>query len=71
MVAAREDVYDCHKVFGELLFCGTYLLILDHEMGVVPLTEPFNEFEGKSAESVLVGNHNLLDASLHDLVHQP
>lgn len=71
VVPTREDVDDGHEVFGKLLFRGAYFLILDHECCVVLSTNPFEELEGEPAKPVLVGNHNLLDISSHDVFHHP
>ena len=71
VVSTREDVDDGHEVFGKLLLCGTYVVILDHECRVVLSTNPFEELKGESTESVLVGNHNFFDISSHDVFHHP
>ena len=71
VVSTREDVDDGHEILGEFLFCGAYVVILDHECRVVLSTNPFKELECEAAESVLVGNHNLFDTSLHDVFHHP
>jgi DNA-binding transcriptional regulator/RsmH inhibitor MraZ len=71
VVPTREDVDDGHEVFGKLLFCGTYVVILDHECRVVLSTNPFKELKGESTEPVLVGNHNFFDISSHDVFHHP
>jgi hypothetical protein len=71
VVATREDVDDGHEILGQLLFCGTYVVILDHECSLVLSTDPLDELEGESTESVLVGNHNLFDISSHDVFHHP
>jgi hypothetical protein len=64
-------VNDGHKIFGEFLLSGTYVLILDHERGFVSVTQPLEQLEGESAEAVFVGYHNFFDASSQDFVHQP
>jgi len=63
MVPTREDVHDGHEILGELLLCGTNVLIFDHESRPVPSTYPVDEFEGEAAETVFVGNHNSFDVS--------
>ena len=71
MVPTREDVHDGHEILGELLLCGTNVLIFDHESCPVLSTYPVDEFEGKAAEAVFVGNHNFFDVSSHDVFHHP
>lgn len=62
-------MYDGHEIFREFLFSGTYLLILDHEMGVVLVAYPFKQLEREATEPVAVGYHNFFDASVQDGVH--
>jgi hypothetical protein len=64
-------MYNGHEILGELLLCGAYESILDHESRSVFLTYPVEEFVGKTAQSISVGDHNFFDTSSHDFVHHP
>jgi hypothetical protein len=45
VVPTGEDVHDGHEILGELLLCGTNVLILDHESGAVLSTNPVDELD--------------------------
>lgn len=62
-------MYDGHEILAELLLGASNLVILDHERRSVPVAYPLDEVECEAAHAVAVGDHNLLDMSLHDGVH--
>lgn len=58
---------DGHEVLHEFCLCRTvFVLIENHEFCVVFVTDELDDFESKSAQSVLVGNQHAIDLSLHD-----
>jgi hypothetical protein len=61
---AAEDLDDGHEVLGELVLVASHLVVENQEFDSVLLKDPGKEFEGEAAESVLVGNHDLLEMSL-------
>eukprot|EP01085_Mycamoeba_gemmipara_P003945 Mycagemm_TRINITY_DN10268_c0_g1::TRINITY_DN10268_c0_g1_i1::g.3945::m.3945 type:complete len:154 gc:universal TRINITY_DN10268_c0_g1_i1:1500-1961(+) len=66
---------DGDEVIGELLFWvgvvvlsfATLLVAKNHEFCISLSEDPLEEFHAESCESVVVGNHDLSDASLVDL----
>ena len=66
----RKDLYDGHKIFGELLLgFGVGAAIEDAELGSGSGKDGFDEIDPKPGETVAVGHDNLWDASLHALFH--
>jgi len=65
-----EDGDDGAEIGAKLLFGRAICRIEHHDSASETFDVPLNEVEGKAAQSVFVGNHNLLDASSADGVHE-
>jgi hypothetical protein len=56
--SAGKDMDDRHEVFGKLALERLLLVVENHELDVLSLEEPSDEFESEAAESVAMGNGN-------------
>ena len=63
---------DSHEVLQEFLLVGSVLIaVVNQEFSLVLVTDPFEEVECNSTQSVFVGYHNFSDISAHDLLKKP
>ncbi len=67
---AAENVDNGEEVVDELGLGTRSLLIEDHEAATVSVAQVLEEVEAEATEPIPVGNHNLLDSSAADSVHQ-
>ena len=70
MESRPEDGDDGAQILAEFLLRCAICRIEHHDSSPKAFDLPLNEVEGKAAQSVFVGNHNLLDASSADGVHE-
>lgn len=69
VVTGDEEIDDREEILGELVPVGTctaVCAVVNHETHSMALEDGLEKVEGKAAEPVSVGNHNLVDSSLED-----